>query len=173
MEKVSIHDLKLDEHNANTGTERGQLATNNSLRESGAGRSVVLAEDGTIIGGNKATKAAIAAGIEEVIIVRTTGKQLVAVLREDIKAGSKEAKLLAVADNRTAELGLEWNPDELSNIIDDGIDLSGLWLFEPFELEDLGVVFEEFQPVDQSEQPSLDKLSPVICPHCGKDIRDV
>lgn len=33
-------------------------------------------------------------------------------------------------------------------------------------------IMPDFQPTNGSEQPRLDRLEPVYCPHCGKNIRD-
>ena len=43
--------LKLDPHNANRGTDRGRRAVADSLAECGAGRSILVDRDGTVIAG--------------------------------------------------------------------------------------------------------------------------
>lgn len=135
-EIVSIDDLKQDPRNANKGTERGQLAVNTSIRESGAGRSILLDKEGNTIAGNKTLEAARLAGLP-VRIIRTDGSELVAVMREDLDIDSPEARKMAVADNRTAELGLEWDVDELAAMIEDGVPLGDL--FELDEFDELGI----------------------------------
>lgn len=89
----------------------------------------------------------------------------------------EQAQAFAVADNRTAQLA---EPDDLllvellqefANSEDetllqasgyDGDDLDNL-------LRDLN---PQFEPVSADEQPRLDELQPIVCPHCGKNIRD-
>ena len=55
--------LKLDPHNANRGTDRGRRAVADSLAECGAGRSILVDRDGTVIAGNKTLEAAQALGL--------------------------------------------------------------------------------------------------------------
>jgi 16S rRNA G966 N2-methylase RsmD len=106
-----------------------------SLAELGAGRSIVLDKHGRIIAGNKTAEQAGKAGISRVIVVRTDGTELVAVQRTDLDLEQDQrAKLLAVADNRTAELGLDWDVDVLKAISGE-VDLSGL--FDEAELAEL------------------------------------
>lgn len=117
---MKISDLQHDPRNANKGTERGSEAIESSLRRYGAGRSILLDKNGMIIAGNKTAKNAAAAGLTDVIVVKTNGSQLVAVQRTDLDlASDPKARELAVADNRAGELSLEWDCDVLSEIADD------------------------------------------------------
>ena len=52
--KAEYEGIQPDTKNANKGTERGRYMVEASLRETGAGRSIVLDKDGRIIAGNKA-----------------------------------------------------------------------------------------------------------------------
>lgn len=105
-----ISDLQPDARNANKGTKRGNAAVAHSLKEYGAGRSILIDKHGTIIAGNKTCRNAASAGIEDVIVVQTDGSSIVAVQRTDLDLSSDpKAKQLAIADNRSAELGLEWD----------------------------------------------------------------
>jgi hypothetical protein len=114
---MKISDLQPDKRNANKGTKRGHDAVVHSLKNLGAGRSILIDREGRIIAGNKTAANAAAAGIEDVIVVQTTGDQIVAVQRTDLNLESDpKAKALAVADNRTAEVGLEWDPVVLSEL---------------------------------------------------------
>lgn len=116
---MKINELKPDSKNANKGTKRGREAVAASLKQFGAGRSVLIDRDGNLIAGNKTAEQASAAGIEDVIVVQTTGTQLVAVQRTDLSIDSPEARGLAIADNRTGELGLEWDTDVLKELVPD------------------------------------------------------
>ena len=122
----SLEDLLPDEENANRGTDRGREAIDVSLRDLGAGRSVLVDRSGRLIAGNKATQAALRnldpADIE---VVRTDGKKLVVVQRTDLDLRKDtKARKLAFADNRTAELDLSWDPDALAAYSE---DLDGLF----------------------------------------------
>ena len=44
----------------------------------------MLDKNGRIIAGNKTAREAAAAGLDDVLVIRTNGDQLVAVLREDL-----------------------------------------------------------------------------------------
>jgi hypothetical protein len=116
---MKLSDLKQDSKNANTGTQRGREVLASSLEQYGAGRSVLIDKDGNLIAGNKTAEQAANAGIEDVIVVQTDGSQLVAVQRTDLSIDDPKARGLAVADNRTSELGLEWDVDVLKDIATD------------------------------------------------------
>jgi hypothetical protein len=106
---MKVSDLIPDDKNANRGTKRGAEAVQASLKELGAGRSILIDRDGRVIAGNKTIAAAVAAGVEEVIVVESDGTKIIAVKRTDLSLDDAKGRKLAVADNRTAELGLEWD----------------------------------------------------------------
>ena len=76
-------ELRLDGRNANRGTARGREALARSLREYGAGRSVLVDREGRVIAGNKTVEQARMLGIP-VKTVDTDGQELVAVRRTDL-----------------------------------------------------------------------------------------
>jgi len=96
-----------------------------------------------------------------VVVVRTDGTELVAVQRTDLDLEQDQrAKLLAVADNRTAELGLDWDAESLKAIAAE-VDLSGL--FDGDELAEL-LAAPDFGPVENTER--LDTTEMLTCPSC-------
>lgn len=120
---MKIAELIPDKRNANRGTKRGAEAVAKSLRDYGAGRSVLVDRNGNVLAGNQTVKAASAAGIDQdVIVVETDGSQLVVVQRTDLDRDDPKARALAIADNRAAELGLEWDPANLAEL-STGLDL--------------------------------------------------
>ena len=129
---MKIADLIADERNANRGTSRGREDVRYSLEEYGAGRSILIDRNGKIIAGNKITAAAVAAGIEDVVVVKTTGDKLIAVQRTDLDLDDPVARELAIADNRTAELGLAWDEAVMADFAKK-LDLEAL--FTPAELK--------------------------------------
>lgn len=82
--------IRPDDENANLGTERGRQMLARSMATLKAGQSVLLDRRGVVLAGNKTLEAARAAGVAEVVIVRTTGDQLVAVQREDLDLSSPD-----------------------------------------------------------------------------------
>lgn len=113
---VDIDSLRQDKHNFNRGTEEGQQLMERSFKELGAGRSILLDREGNIIAGNKSQEAARKAGIKRVRIVETTGDELVAVKRTDIDINSKEGREMALLDNLTTQVNLNWDDVELENM---------------------------------------------------------
>lgn len=124
IKKAKLKDLIQDDRNLNKGTERGQQLIEKSLRELGAGRSLLLDKNNRIIAGNKTHKNAEALGMEDVIIVETDGTKLVAVKRTDIDLDSQKGRKMAMADNVTTQVDLAWDTDELDAVAEDyDIDL--------------------------------------------------
>ena len=118
-----LHDLIQDDRNLNKGTERGQQLIEKSLREFGAGRSILLDKNNRIIAGNKTHKNAELAGLDDVIIVETDGTKLVAVKRTDVDLDTKKGREMALADNATTKADLSWDTEELNAVAEDfGID---------------------------------------------------
>ncbi len=135
LSQKKLSDLTPDARNANKGTARGAAMIRASLRDYGAGRSILLDKNGAIIAGNKTAENAGALGHKNVLIVQTDGTQLVAVQRTDLDLKDPRARQLAIADNRSGEVSLEWDPDILKGLSGDGVDLAPFWTAD--ELEEL------------------------------------
>src|SRR5580700_7116466 len=103
---MKASELKQDNRNANAGTKRGRKMVADSLKEFGAGRSILVDKDDRIIAGNKSAQAA---GDMPVKIIETDGSELVVVKRTDLSLDDAKARLLAIADNRSSEVGLDWD----------------------------------------------------------------
>lgn len=74
-------------------------------------------------------------------MVPTDGRTLVAVQRTDLDLADDPEKLaqgLGIADNRVAELDLDWDGGQLLAAVDDGADLADL--FTSGELEEMRLV---------------------------------
>lgn len=131
-----VSDLTPDKRNANKGTERGLKALDHSLRQYGAGRSILLDKNGRIIAGNKTAQAAAEIGLDDVILVQTDGTKLVAVQRTDLDLEQdKAARELAYADNRVGQLDLDFDVALMLEDVAAGVNLDALW--RPDELEAL------------------------------------
>lgn len=137
VEKMNnISDLKFDDKNFNKHTQAGMGLLEKSLKEFGAGRSILIDKDNNIIAGNGIIEAAGQAGFEKVKIVETTGDEIVAVKRTDVSLNSQMGREMALADNATAAADLEWDEELLRGEFDDGtldkwvVDLPAEKLYE-------------------------------------------
>ena len=134
----SLDDLQPDPLNANRGTDRGREALRRSLHTYGAGRSIVIDKRGRILGGHKTVEQAKHlgpdfAGAVPITVVPTTGQELVVVQRVDLDARTDpRAQELALADNRVAELDLDWDPAVLRQLEQAGVALEAFWTPEEF-----------------------------------------
>ena len=124
---MKIDELKFDDKNFNRHTEYGMGLIEKSLRENGAGRSILIDKDNNIIAGNGIIEAAGSVGLENIKVVETTGDEIIAVKRTDISLNSKKGRKMALADNATAKADLEW---DFENIISE---------LEPEEAKEWGV----------------------------------
>lgn len=103
----TLDDLTPDSNNFNKHTEFGSKLLEDSLRKFGAGRSILVDKDGNIIAGNGVVETAAAIGMEDVVVVKTDGKKLVVVQRDDLSLDSPEGREMALADNMTALKGID------------------------------------------------------------------
>ena len=90
--EADIAQLVPDDVNFNKGTQFGQSLIEKSLRQFGAGRSILLDKNNRIIAGNKTVENAGQIGLEKVLIVETTGEEIVAVKRTDIDLDTREGR---------------------------------------------------------------------------------
>jgi DNA modification methylase len=130
---ATITDLTLDPLGANRGTARGRALLRQSLEDFGIGRSIVIDASGRVIAGNKVLEVArdLAMPIQ---VVATEGERLVVVQRRDLDLETDpKARRLAIADNRVAELNLEWDPEILARLQTDGVPLDELFTRDELE----------------------------------------
>lgn len=124
--ETNIEQLIPDDVNFNKGTQYGQSLIEKSLRQFGAGRSILLDKNNRIIAGNKTVENAGQIGLDKVIIIETTGEEIVAVKRTDIDLDTKEGRELALADNATGAANLDWDETALEQAKEEfGIDNEG------------------------------------------------
>ena len=119
VKQTKIDELIPDDKNFNKGTEYGNSLIEKSLRKFGAGRSVLIDKNNRIIAGNKTIENASAIGLDDVIVVETDGKKIVAVKRTDIDLDSKEGRELALADNQTSAVNFSIDEDILKDVSDE------------------------------------------------------
>lgn len=122
VEVRSIEELIQDDANLNRGTKRGLELLEKSVEEYGLGRSVLIDRFGKLIAGNKTAAAAREKGFRDVIVVKTDGKTLVAVQREDLDMGTDiAARELAIADNRVGVVDFDPDPEVLATLKAQGV----------------------------------------------------
>ncbi len=151
---LNITDLIPHAQNANRHTERGRDMLANSLREYGAGRSIILDKNGVIIAGNLTAEYAAECGITTVRVVKTEGNELVAVMRTDLDIGTdRKAKELALADNRVAQVSIDLDPAVLRVLEAEGVNMEQF--FSTDELTALMATDEAAQEPIETPVPEM------------------
>lgn len=157
---TTIKDLKFDDKNFNKHTEFGMSLLEKSLRENGAGRSILLDKDNNIIAGNGIVEAAGQIGLDKVKIVEATGDEIIAVKRTDVSLNSEQGRQMALADNATSAADLNWDND---------------MLLDNFEVEDLkkygidlNLAKVDWASVDDLSEENYDEPEHEMleCPNC-------
>lgn len=124
MEKINF-----DKKNYRKHSDKNKRMIRKSLKDCGAGRSVLVDADGYLIAGNGVYEQAQQLKIPT-RVVETDGTELVVVKRTDLRTEDAKRKELALADNATSD-SVEW---DMQNIAEDfdisvaedwGIDLGG------------------------------------------------
>lgn len=146
----NISDLRFDDKNFNLHTQRGMGLLEKSLQQFGAGRSILIDKDNNIIAGNGIVEAAGTVGLEDVQIVESDGKKIIAVKRTDISLDSPEGREMALADNATAAADLEWDKDTIGEY------------FEPDDVAkwDIDIDWDSDKEIEEDEAPEVDESEP-------------
>lgn len=105
-------EIKLDAHNYRKHDERNLKLIKRSLKNLGAGRSILIDADGEIIAGNATFKTAQELGIP-VEVIKTDGTKVVALQRTDLHTQDRKRKEMALMDNTTSDKP-NWDYDEIS-----------------------------------------------------------
>lgn len=142
-------EIKLDAHNYRKHDERNLKLIKKSLKDYGAGRSILIDADGEIIAGNATYKTAQEQNIP-VKIIQTDGTELIAVQRTDLNTNDKKRKQLALMDNTTSDKP-NWDIDTISA----DFDLSEL---PELGLEDLPETAQLDAEVVEDEVPSDEQV---------------
>ena len=151
--------IKLDSKNYRVHTDKNKMIIDKSLKELGAGRSILIDSENEIIAGNGVFEQAEKQNIK-IKIVETDGTELIAVKRTDLKIGDKKRKKLALIDNHATDT---------SNFDFDAINVD----FEEVELEEWGIEeslinLDNIKSNEDRQMP--DKNNMVVCPNCGEEI---
>lgn len=120
---LPITDLVKDTMNFNKHKRMDLL--NKSLEKFGAGRSILIDKNNHIIAGNGLVETAEKLDYKDIVVVESDGTKIIAVKRTDIDLNTKVGRELALADNQTAHLNLEWDYENLNMAVEDfAIDLN-------------------------------------------------
>ena len=154
-------DIKFDSRNYRIHDDRNKELISKSLDECGAGRSIVVDDDGEIIAGNGIYEAW---GDRPVKVVESDGSELVVVHRTDLKRKDFRRDKLAIMDNSTSDSS-KFDVELLS------ID------FDVPELKDMGIDIPDFNMSEIGQEQNFDDIvekqkEPKLCPHCGLPIDD-
>ena len=95
-------EIKFDKRNYRKHNDKNKSLIRKSLEECGAGRSIVIDNNGEIIAGNGIYEQAQKLGLKTKII-ETDGSDLVVVKRTDLNTDDDKRKKLAVMDNSTSD----------------------------------------------------------------------
>ena len=106
-----LKELIPDDKNFNKGSEYGNSLIEKSFRKFGAGRSILIDKNNRIIAGNTSVENAAAIGMEDLQIVESDGKRIIAVKRMDIDLDTPEGRELALADNATAKANIVFDAE--------------------------------------------------------------
>ena len=145
IKEAKISDLVFDDKNFNKHTEYGMSLIEKSIRNNGAGRSILIDKNNRIIAGNGVTEIAGQIGLDDVQIVESDGTKIIAVKRTDIDLDSKQGREMALADNATAAVDLEWDADAIADVSAEfDIDVSGWGVDVDFETEQPTAAEDDF-----------------------------
>lgn len=133
-------DIKYDKRNYRKHGDKNKELINKSLAECGAGRSILIDNDGEIIAGNGVYEQAQALNIP-VKVIETDGSELIAVKRTDLNTDDEKRKRLAVMDNSSSDtsefdISLLQEDFEVPDLQEMGIDLPDIVEEEKEVVED-------------------------------------
>lgn len=134
-----MSEIKFDERNYRKHSKKNKRIIKKSLQELGAGRSVVVDADDTLVAGNGVYEQAQALNMP-VRVVETDGSELVVVKRTDIHTDDEKRRKLALADNVASDLS-----DFDNALLQEDFTIEELsdWGLE-FEQDDISHVDEEY-----------------------------
>lgn len=138
---MSESKIKQDPKNARLHSEVNKEQINKSLKDLGAGRSVVIDNEDYLIAGNGVYEQAEKLGLKTKVI-ESDGTELVVIKRTDLNYEDEKRRKLAIADNATSESS-DWNFEELT---DDEIEE---WSIEEHQEEEIHLEAKEDDFVEE------------------------
>lgn len=116
------------QRNANRHTQRGMGQLEQSMRGHGYVTPMTAAADGEVLDGSARAETSARVFGDDVLVVHHDGKRPVMMVRDDIpNADTPEARAIALAANRVAQINLDFDPDVILDDIAAGADVGDLW----------------------------------------------
>lgn len=144
---MNIENITKDKRNLNKGTDKGKQIIGHSVDEYGYGRSIVVNAADEVIGGNHILDEAKKRNAK-IRVIETDGTELVVVKRKDILPNSKEHFGLAIADNRAAQVNLDFDLGEMQDVVNEfEVDLEPMDIY----LTDNNIKFPTGADLDDTE----------------------
>lgn len=153
---ADISEFQQDPKNANLHTIRGQGMVTNSQQKRGFGRPGFTDSEGNVLGGNLSVMevpADIGLGDGKVFVVESDGDIPILHKRRDVAPESEQAILLAIEDNQSAVVSVNFDPVQMLQRHEEGVDFSGLF----YENELADILSKAENPPVNDEPPPLDK----------------
>jgi hypothetical protein len=154
-------EIKFDKRNYRKHSDKNKELINKSLEECGAGRSILIDNEGEIIAGNGVFEQAQALNIP-VKVIETDGTELIAVKRTDLATDDDRRKRLAVMDNSSSdssEFDFELLQEDFSipDLQDLGIEIPNLLDGTNYDDEEL-MNNDNLQELNTSKMLALSKM---------------
>lgn len=161
-----LTDFIPDKQNANRGTQRGQKMIQDSLRQDGAARSIVVDAHNNVVAGNKTLENAVDIGLENAVVVEVSGNELVVTKRIDWDLYNDEApRRYAWRDNQSALVSIDFDPEQFAAEIAAGVDFGEVFTADE-QAELLNSIPDvDFQEYDEGVEKEVEYIT---CPHCGE-----
>lgn len=115
---ASIDDIITQEHPMNKGCGYGNAMIENSIKELGYARGIVVDKDNVVVVGDKVVRTAKKLGCKRICIVETDGDVLVVVKRNDVSAKKKKGLELSLVDNLTSYENQNWDAQAVQENVD-------------------------------------------------------
>lgn len=156
--------LKLDPQNIRKHSDRNKRAIRKSLETVGAGRSILVGADDTILAGNGVFEQAQEIGLP-VRVIESDGQELIAVKRVDLSGA--RARQAAALDNIVADTSAyEYDAERLAELVKDDEIIAA------FANEDARIkIMLQQQPENvnfkEYDESIADDVKYAECPKCG------
>lgn len=135
-----MSEIKIDKRNYRKHSDRNKSLINKSLSECGAGRSILIDNENSIVAGNGIFEQAQKLDIP-IRVIETDGTELIAVKRTDLASDDDKRRQLAIMDNSTSDssefdmelLAEDFDVDVLSEF---GVDVADFCLSDEAKEDD-------------------------------------
>jgi len=158
---TNISELIPDDKNFNKGNPYGNSLIEKSFRKFGAGRSILIDKNNRIIAGNKSVENAGSIGIEDVQVVESDGKRIIAVKRMDIDLDTPENREMALADNQTALKNIILDAEVIEAELGEAVCVE--WGVDSYNETEI-----DFDDIDSNlDRSNAKPLKEICCPNCN------